>query len=46
MLPITASSNQSQRLRKLGQEGPGEVILASRDELFYSKRPQKISIKQ
>lgn len=31
MLPITAVSKQSQKLRKLGQEGPGEVILASRD---------------
>ena len=47
MLPITAASQkQSQRLRKLGQEGPGEVTSASRDEWFYLKHPQKTSIKQ
>lgn len=42
MLPIAAASRkQSQRLRKLGQEGLGEVILASRDEWFHLKHPPK-----
>lgn len=47
MLPVAAAlGKQSRRLRKLGQEGLGEVILASRDEGFYLKHPQKTFFKQ